>query len=99
MSKTAVLAVLLISLQGCSWIESAAGKSRYRYTYEAPDGSKHTIDLLNAKNVGEVMAEIEYQGAKVTLYEKGVDASGPMATMAEANGKLVDRLLDTVPIP
>lgn len=90
-------AVLLIFLTSCALIESDAGKARYTYTYEAPDGTKHTIELKNAKDIGEVVAEVEYKGARVTLYEKGVNASTPMTMMAETNSKLAEKLMDMIP--
>lgn len=94
--KYVVLAVFLLTITGCSFIESDAGKARYRYTVTSPDGTKHEIDLENAKNIGLVSATVKYGDVEVELLEQGVDSSGPMATMAEANGKLADALIQKV---
>lgn len=88
---------LLLPLASCGSLESDAGKSRYRYEFVDKDGSKHTFDLQNGKDVGKVMASLKYKDIFVELYEEGVNASDPMRVMAESQGKLIDHLLKAVP--
>ena len=92
-----LIIVLITVLSGCSWIESFAGKSRYTYTRIDPDGTKHIIDLKNAKDIGLVSATLIYGEVRVELIEEGVSASGPMTVMAENNRLLLDAVLNKVP--
>jgi len=88
--------LFILFLTGCS----TAGTSHYYYEHEHPDGSIDRIDLKNGKDVGLIHATITLpNGMMVELLEQGVDASGPMGVMAEQNTKLVDRVLDMVPVP
>lgn len=94
------IAVLALLLTGCSWIESDAGKARYTYRVTTPDGTVHEIDLFNAKDIGLVSARatrLDDGTIEVELVEQGVSAAGPMATMAEANARLVDAVLGVAP--
>lgn len=99
--KVFIVSVLIFApvfmLTGCSWIESDAGKARYTYRVITAEGTIHEIELFNAKDVGEVAATVVYGGIEVTLYEKGVSATGPMATMAEANARAIDALIGVAP--
>ncbi len=88
-----ILIVALLSVAGCSWIESDAGKAHYEYTITMPDGTVHNVSLQNAKDVGLVSASMRYGDVEVELLEQGVSASGPMQVMAEANAKLVKTIL------
>ena len=58
------------------------------------------VDIYNTKNIGEVIASVILpDGTEILLQEKGVDASGPMAVMAESNKALVDSLLGGAIVP
>ena len=92
-----IIVLWLLSLGGCSWIESDAGKADYSYTITMPDGTVHHVRLKNAKDVGLVSASMKYKDVEVELLEQGVSSSGPMAVMAEANAKMVDVILGSVP--
>jgi hypothetical protein len=97
---TVVILILSSLLFGCSWIESDAGKAHYRYAITMPDGTRHEVDLQNAKDIGLVSATLKYGEMEVELIEEGVNASSAMGAMAEQNGKLVDLLVNTInPIP
>ena len=95
--KTILFLFLLSLLGGCSWIESDAGKAHYQYTITMPDGTVHAVSLQNAKDVGLVSATLTYGDMQVELLEQGVSASSPMKVMADANAKLIDSLITTLP--
>ena len=95
--KALLLVFSLLALAGCSWIESDAGKADYEYTITTPDGTVHEVRLRNNKDVGLVSASMKYGDMEVELIEQGVSASGPMAVMAEANAKMVEKILGAVP--
>lgn len=90
-----LLLLLLSILSGCSFIESEAGKANYSYTRTDPDGTKHEIVLKNAKNIGELLANVESNGLSVTLEEKGVDAVGPMQAIAEQQ-KITNQIIQSL---
>jgi len=102
--STRIALIILLSTaialaSGCALFEGNAGSSHYVYERTDPDGTVHRVDLENRKNIGLVSANLEYKGVKLELLEQGVDASGPMQTMAESNKALVDALLTKVPVP
>ena len=87
---------ILINASGCSWIESDAGKARYTYTVTLADGTEHMIDLKNAKDIGLISAKVtrlDDGTVEVELIEQGVNASSPMAVMAEQNAKMLEAVL------
>lgn len=100
----ALLLIALAVLASCAWIESDAGKARYRVEpFETRSGQVVccAVDILNAKNIGALKAVVT-KGAdgsySVDLTEEGVDAVGPMGAMVEQNGKLLDAILKMGPL-
>lgn len=93
-----VLISLIFILAGCQ----SAGVADYTYKMTDENGRSHEVELHNTKDIGKITATVSVtpEGEiEVLLSEEGVDASGPMATMAESNNKLVEKLIDAVPVP
>jgi hypothetical protein len=97
MAKQTLIALVLLALGGCAATTPGAGKAHYTLTYTDSKGGVYVIDLLNTKNIGQLDAGVEINGVRVWLKEEGVDAASPMAQMAEANARMIQQVLDSVP--
>lgn len=100
----ALLLIALAVLASCAWIESDAGKARYRVEpFETRSGQVVccAVDILNAKNIGALKAVVK-KGAdgsySVDLEEESVDAAGPLGTVVEQNSRLLDAVLKVSPL-
>jgi len=90
-----------IFLSSCSFIESDAGKSHYQYQVTTADGTKHEIDIRNAKDIGLISAKVtrlDDGSIEVELIEEGVNASSAMGIMAEQNSIMMGKMLDMIPV-
>lgn len=97
--KYLMIGVIIILASGCAMIESDAGKAHYIYEVTTADGTKHRVDLKNAKDVGTVMATVKYGDIEVELLEEGVNASSAMGVMATQNQMMFKSLMDLIPVP
>lgn len=94
---------LIMTLVGCSMIESDAGKAHYKMSPVVVDGVAICceVDIFNAKDVGKIKAtatKLDDGSYEITLEEEGVNSSAPMGMMMQQQNMLMETLLKTIPL-
>jgi hypothetical protein len=105
MQKILILVCTLITMQGCTLLDTSAGRAKYTIRpviVETGDGKQVAacceINIYNSKDIDQINVSGEYDPTtgklKFSLAQEGADASGPIEAAVKNQEIIIQKLGD-----